>query len=476
MTTGTLQPRTGTNAVAVHKTAILAIILISYFMLILDNSIIFTGLPTIQRSMGFTQTGLTWVQDAYTLTFGGLLLLGARAGDIVGRRRMFLIGLVIFTVASGLVGASQSEAWMIAARALQGIGSAILAPASLSLITATFEEGHERGRAVALYSAVAGIGASLGMVVGGVFADLISWRAGFYINLPIGVVMFILAVRFLIETPRTPGRFDVFGALTSTVGVGSLIFGVIESSTRGWGSPVTITAVAVGVIVLVLLVVNEWRAAQPIMPLRLFRGATRSGAYAVRFLYMGAMMGFFFFTTQFLQEAFGWSPLQAGLGFLPMSIVNFAVAMAVPRLLHQIHGGIVLIAGIALTGIGLLWLAQATADSSFLLAVAAPMVVIGAGQGLAFAPLTSFGIAGATSADAGAASGLVNTAHQLGSSLGLAVLVAASTALTTGTGVVGVVGRTHSALTLASIFIAAALILCAVVIVPTVARQRRTFP
>lgn len=363
---------------------------------------------------------------------------------------------------------------MIAARALQGIGSAILAPASLSLITATFEEGHERGRAVALYSAVAGIGASLGIVVGGVFADLISWRAGFYINLPIGVVMFVLAVRFLIETLRTPGRFDILGALTSTVGVGSLIFGVIESSTRGWSSPVTITAVTVGVIVLVLLVVNEWRAAQPIMPLRLFRSATRSGAYAVRFLYMGAMMGFFFFTTQFLQEAFGWTRLQAGLGFLPMSIVNFAVAMAVPRLLRQIHGGVVLIAGIALTGIGLLWLAQAAADSSFLLAVAAPMVVIGAGQGLAFAPLTSFGIAGATRADAGAASGLVNTAHQLGSSLGLAVLVAASTALTTGTGVAGVVGRTHSALTLASIFIAAAFILCATVIVPTVARQRHT--
>lgn len=471
-TTDTPAMRTGSRPVAVHKTAILVIVLVSYFMLILDNSIVFTGLPTIQREIGFSQTGLTWVQDAYTLTFGGALLLGARAGDIVGRRRMFLIGLIVFTVASGLVGGAQSEAWMIGARALQGFGSAILAPASLSLITATFDEGHERSRAVALYSAVAGIGASLGMVVGGVFAELVSWRAGFFVNLPIGVLIFVLAVRYLVETPRSPGRFDVLGALSSTVGVGALVFGVIESSTRGWGSPVTIVAVVLGLVVLAFLVRNEWRAEEPIMPLRLFRSATRSGAYAVRFLYLGAMMGFFFFTTQFLQEVFGWTPLQAGLGFLPMSVVNFAVAMAVPRLLRVVRPGIVLLVGIASTTVGLLWLAQATADSTFLVAVALPMVVVGTGQGLAFAPLTGFGIAGASSSDAGAASGLVNTAHQLGSSLGLAVLVAVSTSFVQTTGTAGTADRTHVALVLAAAFAAGALVICAAVIVPASRRTR----
>lgn len=450
VTTDTLQPSTGTNRTAVHKTAILAIILVSYFMLILDNSIIFTGLPTIQRSMHFTQTGLTWVQDAYTLTFGGALLLGARAGDILGRRRMFIIGLVVFTLASGLVGASPAGWWMIAARALQGIGSAILAPTALSLITSTFEAGRERARAVALYSAVAGIGASLGMVVGGVLADLVSWRAGFYLNLPIGVLMLILGSRYLVETKRAPGRFDVIGALTATAGMGSLIFGVIESSTRGWSSPVTITAVALGALLLAVLVLNEWKAEQPIMPLRLFRSRTRSSAYAIRFLYLGAMMGFFFFTTQFLQEVFDWSPLQAGLGFLPMSVVNFAVAVMLPRLLRRAPAAWVLLAGVVLTAIGMWWLAQVHADSTFFLGVALPMVVIGAGQGLTLAPLTSFGIHGATSTDAGAASGLVNTAHQLGSSLGLAVLVAIATTAATGAGAAAVVARTDAALTAAT--------------------------
>ncbi|MEV7762010.1 MFS transporter [Curtobacterium flaccumfaciens] len=471
MTTHTLQSGTGTNPTVVHKTAILAIILVSYFMLILDNSIIFTGLPTIQRSMDFTQTGLTWVQDAYTLTFGGALLLGARAGDILGRRRMFVIGLVIFTLASGLVGASPAGWWMIAARALQGIGSAILAPTALSLITSTFEAGRERARAVALYSAVAGIGASAGMVFGGVLADLVSWRAGFYLNLPIGVLMLILGSRYLVETRRAPGRFDIVGAITATAGMGSLIFGVIQSSTRGWGSPVTITAVALGVVLLAVFVLNEWKADQPIMPLRLFRSGTRSSAYAVRFLYLGAMMGFFFFTTQFLQEVFGWSPLQAGLGFLPMTVVNFAVAILLPRLLRRIPAAWVLLGGVVVTALGMWWLAQVNAESTFLVGVALPMVVIGAGQGLTFAPLTSFGIHGTITTDAGAASGLVNTAHQLGSSLGLAVLVAISTTTATGVGVGAVVARVGSALTAATALLVLAAAISALVTLRSTARE-----
>jgi EmrB/QacA subfamily drug resistance transporter len=457
-----------TTPPVVRRTAVLAIILVTYFMIILDNSIIFTGLPSIQASMQFTPTGLTWVQDAYTLVFGGLLLLGARAGDIIGRRRLFIIGLVLFSVASLLVGAAPTGGVMVGARALQGVGAAILAPLSLSLLTATFPEGRELNRAVALYAAVAGIGASAGMVIGGMLADLVSWRAGFFLNLPIGAVMIVLAVRYLVELPRVRGRFDVVGALTATLGVGSLIFGIISASEVGWDEPRTIIALGLGVLLLVALVVNERRAAQPIMPLRLFASRQRSGAYAVRFLYLGAMMGFFYFTTQFLQEVFGWSPLQAGLGFLPMTIVNFAVALWVPRLLDRIPPVVVLGAGVAATCIGMLWLSRVDAADLFVTGIAMPMVLIGLGQGLAFAPLTSYALAGITGPDAGAASGLLNTAHQLGSSLGLAVLVAlGSSAAPGGSDAIAVLEqRVEVALSGSAAMLALALVVVLVVVLP----------
>jgi EmrB/QacA subfamily drug resistance transporter len=470
-------PRTGSSRTApvLHRTAILVIIVVTYFMIILDNSIIFTGLPSIQATMAFSPTGLAWVQDAYTLVFGGLLLLGARAGDIVGRRRMFLIGLAVFSVASLLVGSAPTGEVMVAARALQGVGAAILAPLSLSLLTATFPEGHERNRAVALYAAVAGIGASAGMVLGGVLADLISWRAGFFLNLPIGVVMMVLAVRHLVELPRVRGRFDAIGALTATLGVGSLIFGIISSSEVGWGEPRTIVSLALGVLLLVALVLNERRAAQPIMPLRLFASRRRSGAYAIRFLYLGAMLGFFYFTTQFLQEVLGWSPLQAGFGFLPMTIVNFVVAMSVPRLLDRMPSIVVLGAGVAATFAGMIWLSRVDAADPFLTGVALPMVLIGLGQGLAFAPLTSYALTGISRADAGAASGLLNTAHQLGSSLGLAVLVAVGASATrSGSDAVTVLSqRVEIALTGSAIMLALALVIVLVVALPADLAGRR---
>jgi len=465
-------PRTGSSPTTpiVRRTAVLAIILVTYFMIILDNSIIFTGLPSIQDTMQFSPTGLTWVQDAYTLVFGGLLLLGARAGDIVGRRRLFIIGLVVFSVASLLVGAAPNGGVMVAARALQGVGAAILAPLSLSLLTATFPAGRERDRAVALYAAVAGIGASAGMVVGGVLADLVSWRAGFFLNLPIGALMIVLALRYLVELPRVRGRFDVVGALTATLGVGALIYGVISSSEVGWAEPRTIISLAVGVLLLVALVLNERRAQQPIMPLRLFASRARSGAYAIRFLYLGAMMGFFFFTTQFLQGVYGWTPLQAGLGFLPMTVVNFAVALSVPRLLDRLPSVVVLGSGVVTTFAGMLWLSRVGADDSFVTGVALPMALIGLGQGLAFAPLTSYALTGIAGPDAGAASGLLNTFHQLGSSLGLAVLVAvgaSAVGLTADAGAVSeLAARVEAALTGSSIMIALALVVVLVVVLP----------
>ncbi|CAN5343361.1 MFS transporter [soil metagenome] len=470
------QPTTTGRAAPLHRTGILVIILVSYFMIILDNSIIFTGLPSIQADLGFSTTGLSWIQDAYTLTFGGLLLLAARAGDILGRRRLFIIGLAIFTIASMAVAISPTGEWMIAARAVQGIGSAIVGPTSLSLLTATFPAGKERNQAVAWYAATAGIGASLGMVIGGFFAEVVSWRAGFFVNVPIGILMIILGVRFLTEQPRRAGQFDLFGAVFSTLGLGSLIYGIVSSAEDGWGSPITIGAIAFGVVLLIALVINERRQAQPIMPLRLFVSRERSGAYAIRFLYLGAMMGFFFFTTQFLQEVLGWTPLEAGLGFLPMTAVNFAIALLIPRLGRRLPPLALLAAGVLVTLAGMFWLSRVGADSSYLLGLGLPMVLIGLGQGLTFAPLTSFGIAGVRAEDAGAASGLLNTAHQLGSSLGLAVLVTlgVSAAGSSSSVVIDeVVSRVDVALTGSSVMLVLAVVVVAAVILPAHVLGRR---
>ena len=456
-----------------NQVAVLAIILISYFMILLDNSVVFTGLPSIREDLALSATGLSWVQDAYTLVFGGLLLLGARAGDLVGRRRLFQIGLVVFGVASLLIGLAPTGWWMIAARALQGVGAAIVAPTSLALITAYFE-GEARSRAVAWYAATAGIGASLGLLVGGALTDLVSWRAAFLVNVPIAVAMVVGARAVLTETPRTRGSFDVVGALCATLGMGALVFGIIESGVTGWGSPRVLVSILLGAVLLAALVANESRTAQPIMPLRLFRSRERSGAYAARLLYLGAMIGFFFFTTQYLQDALGFTPLQAGLGFLPMSLVNFAVALAIPRLGARIPNGVLLAGGTAVTLVGMAWLSRAGVADPYLTSVALPMVLIGAGQGLAFAPLTSAGIAGVAPADAGAASGLVNTAHQLGMALGLAVLSAV--ALRAGTGAGGpeaVAEHVRAALTGGSVILALTLLIVVLVIVPAGRRDRR---
>ncbi len=459
---------------ASHPAAILAIILASYFMILLDNSVIFTALPSLQADLHLGAGGLAWVQDAYTLVFGGLLLLGARAGDLLGRRRVFVFGLVVFSLASLLIGLAPTGWWAIAGRAIQGMGAAIVAPASLSLLTASFPEGRERTRAVALYGATAGIGASLGLVIGGALAHWISWRAGFFVNVPLGIAMIALAPRFLPASGRLRGRFDLFGALSATLGVGGLVFGIVHAAEHGWVSPITTTTLIAGAVLVVAFVLIERRATQPIMPLRLFASRRRSGAYVARFLYLGAMIAFFFFTTQFLQEVLGFNPLQAGLGFLPMTAVNFAVAMGVPRLLRNIPESLPLTAGVLITLVGMFWLSRVGVGADYLGSVALPMVLIGAGQGLAFAPLTSFGIVGAPAADAGAASGLVNTFHQVGTCLGLGIAVAAATTVTTdGPPAVHLAAQVRAALTTGSVLLVLALAVTAILILPADLAARR---
>lgn len=411
-----------------RRNALLAVICISYFMVILDNSIIFTGLPKIETTMHFSQASLAWVTNAYVLVFGGLLLLGARAGDLLGRRRVFLVSLVLFGIASVLVGAAPFSSWLITARAVEGIGAAILAPSSLALLTENFTTERDRGRAVAAYSAVAGIGASAGLVIGGFLADEVSWRAGFFLNAPIALAMIIATLRIVPESSPQDGRFDLAGAFTATLGMTSIVFGVIHAAQSGWLNATTIGALVVGAALLAVLVVNEARVSQPIMPLRLFTSRERVGAYLTRLLYLGAMMGFFFFTTQYMQDILGFSPLQAGLGFLPMSAINFGAALLVTRFVRRFGGSTVLIAGVTLTLAGMAGLSRVGLASNYWLAVALPMVFIGIGQGLAFAPMTSAGLAGVTGSDAGASSGVINTFHQVGSALGLSILVAVGAA------------------------------------------------
>jgi EmrB/QacA subfamily drug resistance transporter len=409
---------------AVRRGPVLAIILASYTMIVLDISIVITALPKIHHALGFSSTALSWVQNAYLLAFGGLLLLGARAGDLLGRRRMFVAGLGLFTIASVAVGTAQSEAWLTAARAVQGIGAAVLAPSTLALLQTSFPEGPERTRAVAYYAAVAGVAATVGLVVGGIFAGWLSWRVGFFINAPIGIAMMLAAPRLLPETEPRPGRLDAAGAISSTFGMTALVYGIVRSADAGWADPVTLATVAAGGVLLALFVLNERRAPQPVMPLRLFAGRERAGAYAGRLLFLGAMAPFWFFTTQFLQSVAGYSPVQAGLAFLPTTVVNFATAMAVPTLTRRFGNAAVLTAGLAISVLGMAWLSRLSADTPYLTGVALPMILIGAGQGLALGPLTAAGIAGVAPEDAGAAGGVTNVAHQLGGSLGLGILVA----------------------------------------------------
>jgi Na+/melibiose symporter and related transporters len=331
-------------------------------------------------------------------------------------------------------------------------------------------------KAIGLYGATAGIGASLGLVIGGALAAEISWRVGFFINVPIGVAMMVLAPRFLPETPRQPGRFDVTGALTATLGVGALVFGIIHAAGSGWGAPITVGSVVIGAVLMAALVAGERGAQQPIMPLRLFASHERVVGYLTRMLYMAAMMGFFFFTSQYMQGVLGFTALAAGFGFLPMTVVNFVVAMAVPRVTQRLGQNVPLAAGVGLAAVGMLWLAQVGTGSSYWIAVAAPMLLIGIGQGLVFAPVTSLGLAGVQSSDAGAASGLINSFHQVGSAVGLGVLVTVSAHAGAGRDTASAVltAQVHVALEVAAAILALALLVVLTLFITKLIRLRRT--
>lgn len=400
----------------------LAIIVVSYMMIILDTSIVITGLPYIKADIDLTQIQLSWVQSIYTLFFGGFLLLGARSGDILGARKALSIGLYIFMATSLAIACAESPFWLLVARAGQGIGAAFVAPSALTLLSTNFAEGEERTKALSWYGSTAGVGASLGLVVGGVLADTLSWRVGFLLNLPVGALILLFARKYLTETARAPNRLDIWGALLSTLGIGAIIYAVMEASTAGWRSLSTLVPLVFGAITTAIFLIHEARTSHPLLPLRILMHRRRAGAYVVRFLFLGAMVGFFFFESQFMQGVLGFTALQAGLGFLPMTVFAFFVALKVPALAKVWGQNTLLVAGLIVGATGLIWLGMATPYSSYWLSLAMPMVLIGSGQGLCFPPMTAAGLTDTDPGDRGAASGVVNVSHQLGASFGLGLL------------------------------------------------------
>jgi EmrB/QacA subfamily drug resistance transporter len=403
--------------------AALALVLCAQLMVILDMTIVNVALPSIERGLHFSATSLSWVLNAYALAFGGLLLLGGRAGDILGRRRVFLTGIAVFTLSSLAAGLASSPAWLIGARALQGVGGAIASPAALALVVSAFPEGGSRNRAMGLYAAIASGGASLGLVLGGAITQWESWRWAFFINVPVGIIVAACAPFFLAETPRQPGHFDLAGALTSVTGMAALVYAFIRAAAVGWSDPATLAALALAGVGLTAFVLTEARATQPVTPLRLFADGQRSASYASRLLLVGGMFGMFYFATQFLQVVLGFSPVRAGLAFLPLTILIFGVSRLAARLLGRFPPVPLAVAGIVPVIAGMAWLSRISPGTSYLPGVAGPMILFGTGIGLAFVPLTTTALAGVRPEDSGAASSMVNVTQQVGGALGLAVLV-----------------------------------------------------
>src|SRR4029450_5842190 len=394
----------------------------SQLMVVLDATIVNIALPQMQQALGFSTTSLSWVLNAYTLTFGGLLLLGGRAGDILGRRRVFVAGILVFTLASFLGGLATSSGWLLAARALQGVGAAIAAPTALSLITTNFAEGQARNRAFGVFSAVAVSGGAIGLLAGGVLPSWLSWRWVLFVNVPIGILLAALAPLYITESERQPGRFDLGGALTSTAGMTALVYGFIRAAQQGWSNPGTIGSFTAAAVLLAVFLLIETRTSQPITPLHLFRDRNRAGSYAIMLALAAAMFGQFFFLTLFVQNVLGYSPLRAGLAFLPITGAIVLTSQFAARSLPRIGPKRLMTGGALLAVTGLAWLTQVSVTSGYLTGILGPMLLFGLGMGLLFVPLTIVAVSGVAPHEAGAASSLLNVAQQVGGSLGLSTV------------------------------------------------------
>jgi EmrB/QacA subfamily drug resistance transporter len=455
----------------------LAVLCAGTLMIVLDATIVNVALPAIQRDLGFSQSSLAWVVNAYLIAFGGVLLLAGRLGDLLGRRRIFLLGLTVFTLASFACGISVSGETLIVARFVQGIGGAMTSAVILGMIVTMFTEARERTRAISLYSFVASAGASIGLLAGGVLTEALNWHWIFFVNLPIGVVTGILALR-LIENDEGLGLGEGADALGAILVTGALMLGVltiIRTSNVGWTSVETLVGGAAAALALVAFVVREARTANPLLPLRIFSSRAVTGANAVMLLLVAGFFGTFFIGSLYLERVLGFDALSIGLGFLPISLSIGVMSFAFAEPLITRYGPrAVLRASLALLLVALLWFARVPVDASYVVDVAPSLILIGIGAGLAFPSIVGLAMSGATSGDAGLASGLVNTTRMVGGSLGLAAM--ASVATTRGAalsaagadGATALTGGSQLALTLA-----AALMVGAIVVAWTVLRVDR---
>lgn len=456
------------------KRIILAMIVACQLMMVLDASVLVTALPEIGRTLHLSTAALTWVQNAYILAFGGFLLLGARAGDILGRRKTFSAGIALFSLASILAGLAPSASLLLAARTMQGLAAALATPSALALLSVSFSAARERSKAIAVYSAVSGAGGSVGLIIGGLLTDLISWRAGMFLNVPIGIVLLLMVPRYMQETESKAGRLDIMGAMTSVIGMTALAFGFVQAASGGWEMPEVWGSLALGGGSLAAFFRIEARAKEPITPLRLFASRTRSGAYLGRLLLLCGNYPIFFFVPQFLQNVLHFNSLEAGLAIMPFTVVQFGMMYAMPSLVARFGNAKVLIAGLIIAITGTSWLSNLSADSSYLSHLFFPLIVMGGGAGMIFQPFTTLGLSGVEAKDAGAASGLVNVAHQTGASLGLAVLIAVFEAVNR-QAVPSVTSFTHAisvSLVGSAVFLTASLLAVLILLLPADRAQR----
>ncbi len=462
----------------------LALVLISaaQLMVVLDGTIVNIALPHIQTDLGFTAANLSWVVNAYTLAFGGLLLLGGRAGDLLGRRKVFMTGIAVFVLASFLGGIAQSEGTLLAARILQGAGAAIASPTALSLVTTTFPAGPARNRAFGVYAAMSGAGAAVGLLLGGVLTES-SWRWTFFVNVPIGLLVLAFARRVLAESKPESGGFDLPGAFSATFGLVSLVYGLTHASSDGWTDPVTIVCIAIGIVLIAVFLLIERSSQHALMPFRVLAHRTRAVSFVAMLIVGAGMFALFYFLGLYLQQVLGYSPVKSGLAFLPFSAGIVVAAQTASSLITRVDPRWISAPGAALAAGGMLGLSRLQVDSSYLGGLLPYMLMIAVGLGLVFVPLTLTAVTGVAREDSGVGSAVLNTMQQVGGAIGLAVLstVSASAATTrtaelVGEGVQGqqlqFAAQTYGATQ--AFFIAALLVLAAGVIVAVGLNAKRS--
>jgi EmrB/QacA subfamily drug resistance transporter len=415
-----------------QKNIALALLAMTQFIIVIDASIVNVALPTIGKALDFSQDNLSWVVNAYVLTFGGFLLLGGRLADLLGRRRMFIAGLIFFSLASLAGGLAQSDTWLIIARGFQGLGAAIVSPAALSIITTTFKEGTERNKALGVWGAVAGAGGAAGVLLGGILTDGLGWQWVLFVNVPIGLLAAWLSPRLLVESHADDGTttFDVPGAITVTAGLALLVYALVDAVNAGWTSGATLERIGGAVVLLAAFVAIESRAREPLMPFSIFRLRTLRGANIVGVLVGMSLFSMFFFISLYLQQVLGYSALKAGLAYLPLSVAIILSASAASQLVTKIGFKLSLIIGTLFIAAGLAWFSQVSPDGSFLADVLGPSVLAAIGLGMSFVPVTIAAVTGTKPHEAGLASGLINTAQQVGGALGLAILASIANSTT----------------------------------------------